>query len=191
MAASTETSLLNFHKNRRRQGPHTMEWHVDTYTAYQMGPVGAAYAAFGVSNVGQGLPTIPLSSTDGDEIHVMWIPPHDINTLEPVKIRFWVLPNNASSGITLTTTFDYVYAGEAGTAATLADGATSLYTTFSAITDAETDAGYPLITEWAQVNKGTTTDYDALFFKVVAASASAADRARIYAMQFAYKSLIF
>lgn len=189
MADSTELSLFNFHKNRRRQGPHTMEWHVDTMYAYQLGPVSAAYAAFGVTNVGQGLPTIPLEN--GDEIHVMWIPPHDINTKEPVKVRFWVLPNNASSGITLTTTFDYVYAGEANTAVVLADGATSLQTTMTAIADTETDAGYPLLTEWAQVNKGTTTDYDALFLKVVAGSASAPNRACIYAVQFAYKSLIF
>lgn len=189
MAVSTETSLPNFQKNRRRQGPHTMEWQVDTLYAYQLGVISAEHAAFGVTNKGQGLPTIPL--TNADEIHAMWIPPHDINTKFPVKIRFWVLPNNAASGITLTTTLDYVTAGEAGDAVALADGATSLVSTHSAITDAETTANTPILTEWAQVNNGTTTPYDALFFKVVASGASGAVRARVYAMQIAYKSIIF
>lgn len=189
MAASTKTTQYCFHKNRHRQGPHTAEFLIDTMYAYQLGVITAAHAAYGASNKGQGLLTIPVA--DSDEIHALWIPAHHINTKHAVEIRYWVFPNNAASGVTLTTTFDYVYNGEAQTAAALADGATSLITTHSAITDTETTADTPLLTEWAKVNSGTVTDYDGLFFKTVVSGASGADRARIYALQIAYKSLTF
>lgn len=189
MAASTETSLMCYHKKRGRQGPHTLEWWVDTLYAYDMGVITAAHAAYGTTNKGQGVWSIPL--TNADEVHILWIPPHHWNYKEPVKLRYLIFPNNASSGITLTTTYDKVAWGEGATAATLADGATSLTSTHSAITDAETTADYPLVTEWAQVNKGSETDFDAFFFKMVASGQTGADRARLIAAQFAFKSLVF
>lgn len=188
MADSTLTSLPNYHKNRKRQGGHTAEWHVDTLYAYQIGVVSAARAANGVSNVWQGVDVIPLANAD--EVHILWIPPHHINWAAPLKVRFIFFSNNASGGSTMTLTYDKVTWGEAGDAAVAADGATALTTTLAAITDAATTANYPIASVWGEIN-GSTTNFDALFFKGVSSSNSGADRLRVVAFQVAYKSLIF
>lgn len=167
----------------QRQMGH--DYQVKTLYAYQLGVITAAHAAHGVSNQWNGIWVVPLA--DSDEIHAIFMIPHNANLKYPMYLRWVLVPNNNSSGATLTTTVDKVDMTRTmeGSDVT-ADGATSLDTVIPAITDAETTAETPLASDWGKIS-GSNTLYDALFVKLVASSASGADRLRVAALQIGYK----
>lgn len=190
MADSTTTVLNQYHKSKFHPHLHkpTPKHKVETLYAYQLGPVSAAVAAHGTTNKWQGLPVIPLANSD--EIHAVWMSSHGFDSKNPVYVRWGLISNAASKALTITTTVDTVDFGatHAGSA-TAGDGGTALNETIAAITTASNPgADIPFFSVWGKLN-GTSTDFDALFVKLVASGATTADSVRVWCLQVAYRPL--
>lgn len=185
MADSTLRVLDQYHADRFHPHLHkpTPDYKVETFYAYQLGVVSAAQAAHGVSNKWQGIFVIPLA--DNDEIHAIWVTPHDLDSKFPMYLRWGLIPNNDTSASTLTTTVDYADLGATHAGSDAAgDGATALNETIKAIVAADTTANIPFFSVWGKMN-GRTTDFDILFVKLVSTGNSGADRLRVFCLQLA------
>jgi len=184
MAASTETNLASYHIPRfGSYGKPSRENIVETFYAYQLGPLTAAVAAHGVTNVWQGMPVIPLANND--EIHFAWKTPNDLDVEYPIKVRWGLISNAATKALTITTTYDRVIEGTT----VAADGATAFNDTIPAIATGDNPgANIPFNTKWGKIN-GTSTEFDILFIKGVASGATTADAVRVTWLQFAYTPL--
>jgi len=159
----------------------------ELFYARQLGPLTAAVAAHGVTNVWQGVEVIPLA--DSDEIHFAWITPPDFDFKSPIMIRWLLLPDNNTSAGTLTVTYDTLDLGATHAGSTIAaDGATTMTTTVAAVVAADTTASIPFFSQTASI-EGLTTDFDILFLKLVASSMSAADRLRVHSLEIYYYPL--
>lgn len=180
MAASTLSKLLNYHNGRPGVRVFDNEWEVTTLYAYQMGPLTAAHAAHATTNKWEGVPVIPLDASD--EVHIAWVLPNEMDCKEEILMRAVWLPNNNSAGTVTTFTYDRVTFNSS----VAADGVTALSETITSPADADTDADYPITSMWGKI-PGHTTDFDALFVKLVAGTASGADRLHLFAVQFAWK----
>ena len=132
----------------------------------------------------QGVPTKKL--TDLRELMYLWIPRENWNSGSPVYFGFVMAPNHASSGGTLTLTFDRVNVGINAAGAVMADGTTALSDTIPAVTDAQTDADTPLTTYWGKA-AGTAADYDGMFLKTISSGNSGASRLQIAKLLIAYQ----
>lgn len=165
------------------------EYQIETLYAYQLGVLTAAHAAHAVSDKWEGVTVIPLA--DSDEVHVVYMIPHNAELLHPVYLRWILLPNHTTSAATIATTVDKVDMTRNMTGSDVAgDGATALDTTIPAIVAAETGADVPFASDWGII-KGVArgSEYDALFVKLVASGASSADRLRVVAMQVATRRI--
>lgn len=154
-----------------------------------MQPVLAALAAHGTTDKWENFRVIPLANAD--EVHNLVFVPGWADLRYPVYLRWHLIPGNAASGGTLTTTVDKINMGvsddfvgsdDAG------DGVTALDTVIPAITDAETTIDKPFASDFGKIN-GQTARYHAIFVKLVAASMSGADRLRVVALEVAFKKL--
>lgn len=163
------------------------DYQVETLYAYQLGVLTAARAAHGVSNQWEGVDVIPLA--DSDELHVIYMIPHNTDLRKHVYLRWILIVGSADSAAsTLTTTIDKIDMLRVMTGSdTTADGATALTTTIPAITIAETETeNFPFASDWGRI-AGTATLYDALFIKMVSSANTSADRLRVIALQVATK----
>jgi hypothetical protein len=164
-------------------------FHVETLYAYQLGPVTAAVAAHGTSNQWQGVPVIPL--TNADEIHAAVMVPYGADLIHPQYLRWLLLPDNADSSLTITTTVDTVDMSRDLTGSDAAgDGGTALDVTIPAIVAAETTAETPFGSDWGKINGKlrSSTFYDCLFVKGVASGQAGADRLRVFGLQVAFRN---
>lgn len=177
--------LSHFHSHLHKPAPQFV---VETMYAYQMGPVTAAIAAHGVTNVWQGVPVVPLDNSD--EIHVAWATSHNFDAKHPFYLRWGLIANDSAQAITLTTTVDFVDMGATHTGSdTAGDGATALSETIAAITTTSAaGTNKPYFSVWGKIN-GRTTDFDALFVKLVASGVTGADTVRVWCLQIAYRPL--
>jgi hypothetical protein len=132
----------------------------------------------------QGVPTKKL--IDSLELHYLWIPKNNWNSRSPVWLGFVLAPNHASSGGTLTVTYDRVGLGLALAASVMADGA--LVDTIPAVTDVQTNIDEPIMSYWGKVAGGTTVA-DGLFLKTISSSNSGASRLQIAKLLIAYKTM--
>lgn len=140
---------------------------------------------YGTTNKGQGLPCHPLA--DNDELHAL-VPLHPhIDQRFPIYVRWWLLPNNADSSSTITTTIDKINMTRNLTGSSaLADGATALNTVIPAIVAAETVADTPFASDWGIIKQAAGfTEFDALFIKMVSTSNGGAGRLRVYMLEVA------
>jgi len=179
MATSTTTSLPNYHRNKHGNfGKGSAKYKVKTIYAGEFGYVSATIAVNGVTNVWQGIQTLPLA--DSDEMHHSFSTPDDMNCLAPVYVRFLIISANADDTITLTCSADQVSAGD-----TAADGATVFTDTIPAVASAANKVAQ---SKWGKISGGTS-DYDYLFIKAIASAAGNADGSKLWAMQIAYTPL--
>lgn len=189
MADSTLRVLNNYHKARFHNSLHkpAAEFKVETLYAYQLGALTAARAAHGTTNKWQGVDVIPLANSD--EIHALWVAPHDLDFKFPIYQRWGLIPNNATSALTITTTVDFMDLGATHAGSDAAgDGATAFNETIAAITAAQTTADVPFFSVWGK-HLAQSTDWDILFTKLVASGQSGADRLRVFCLQIAYRPL--
>lgn len=188
MADSTLRVLNQYHNPRFHPHLHkpAAGTKVETLYAYQLGPVTAAVAAHGVADKWQGIPVIPVA--DNDEIHAVWMSAHDFDYRYPLYVRWGLLPNNATSASTITTTVDFVDMNgdvDAKGSDAAGDGGTALTETITAIVAADTTANVPFFSVWGKA-AAQSADWDALFVKMVSTGNSSADRLRIWCLQIAY-----
>lgn len=166
---------------RRKAG----EYQSDFIDAVVLTPVTAALAAHGTTDDWENLRVIPLA--DSDEVHALYIIPPNVDLIFPIYLRWHLISNAASGGVTLTTTVDKIdmtmdFTGSA----TAGNGATALDTTIPAITDAEAAADIPFASDYGKINGiARGSEYQALFVKVIASSATSADRCRIVQLEIA------
>ena len=165
--------------------PH--EFIIKEFLAYQLGPVTAAVAAHGVTDVWQGIPVIPLA--DADEIHAICTVPPNADLRHPVYLRWLLIPNAATSVGAITTTIDKVNTTRNWTgSSTAGDGATALSTTIPAVIDGETAINVPFASDWGKIaGVAQSAYYDMLFIKLVAGSMTGADILRVFGLQVAFK----
>jgi hypothetical protein len=138
------------------------------------------------TNKWQGVPVRFIA--DAVEFHYAWVPMNSWNSRRPVYVALLFIPNHASSGATITGTYDRVTFGWNGDAAAGADGATAFDLTLPAITDAATTADTPIASYLGKIN-GSSTESDGLFFKFVAASCTGANRLQLAKMIVFYETL--
>lgn len=190
MADSTLRVHPQYHSNRYHVHLHkpAADYAVETLYAYQLGPLTAAVAAHGVSNVWEGVPVIPL--TDVDEIHSIWVTPFNFDSKAPFYVRWGLLSNADSKALAIATTVDFVDTGATMTGSdTAGDGATALTETITAITTTSNPGtSKPFFSVWGKIN-GRTTDFDILFLKLVASGQTTADAVRVFCLQLAYRQL--
>lgn len=188
MANSTLRVLDQYHANvwHPHLGKPVPDYKVDTLLAYQLGPLTAAIAAHGVTDVWQGIPVIPLA--DNDEIHAIWVTPYNFDSKFPFYARWGLLSNADSKALTIATTVDFVDTGATHAGSDVAaDGATPLTETITAITTTSNPGtSKPFFSVWGKIN-GQTTDFDILFLKLVAGGATTADAVRVFCLQIAYR----
>jgi hypothetical protein len=189
MADSTTRRLSQYHSSRYHRHLHkpAPDTKVETIYAPLLGPATAAAAAHSTTNKWEGVRVIPLDAAD--EIHFAWMTPHDFSYKDFVYVRLLYIPNNASSGTVITVTYDKVSMGTTAIGSdAAADGASTFSETIESVTDAQTDADEPLASPWGKI-VGSTSDYDVLFLKIVAGTASAADRLHVWGLQIGYHPL--
>lgn len=189
MADSTTRRLMQYHSSRYHRHLHkpAPDTKVETIYATQLGPVTAAEAAHTTTDKWEGVRVIPLDAND--EVHFAWATPADFSYKDFVYVRLLYIPNHASAGTVITVTYDKVSMGTNGTGSDDAgNGATSFSETIETVTDAQTNIDQPLASPWGKI-VGSTTDYDVLFLKIVAGTASGADRLHLWAVQIGYHPL--
>lgn len=174
-----------FHPHLHRPVPKNK---IDTLYAYQLGVVTAAHAAHGTTNKWQGLSVIPLANND--EVHAVWITPPDFDYKWPIRIRWGLIANAASKASALTTTVDFVDIGSDHFGSdTAGDGSTALNETIATIsTSTNPGADVPFFSVWGKAN-AQTSDWDALFVKLVSSGNTTADAMRVWCMQVSYVPL--
>jgi hypothetical protein len=176
MGASTTVTLPNYHKAKwGRAGVGSAFLKVARIDAACLGPVTAAEAASGVSNVWEGVLTVPIASND--EIHYAWATPYDLDYRFPLYVRWGVIATADNKAATCLTTYDYLDAGD-----TAADGATALAETIPAKTPGINKVN---MTYWGKTTP-STSDFDYLFLKMVATSCTTADNVKVWCLEIAY-----
>lgn len=187
MADSTTHVLNQYHRARFHPHLHkpAPEMKVETFYAYQLGPLTAAVAAHGVTNKWQAIPVIPLA--DNDEVHFNWVTAHDCDTKYPIYVRWGLIASAASKASTITTTISTVDTGANHTGSGSAgDGGTALDETIAAITTGSNPgANIPFFSVWGKKN-GVTTDFDILEIKLVSTGNTTADNVKVFCLQIAY-----
>ncbi|MCK5020564.1 MAG: hypothetical protein KAS32_26330 [Candidatus Peribacteraceae bacterium] len=180
--------LSQYHKKvgHNSLGSPTPQTKVITIDAPQLDPVGAALAAHGTSVKFEHVRVIPLA--DADEIHYVITTPHDFDGRYRYYLRWQLISNNAAGGAAITTTVDELDAGSTQTGSDEAgEPATALDTPIPAITDAETTADVPFYSDWGiKIPVESGPDINMIHLKLVASSASGADRLRVMKLQFGY-----
>lgn len=187
MADSTLRVLKQYHKPRFHPHLHkpAAGTKVETFYAYQLGPLTAAVAAHGGTNKWVAAPVIPLANSD--EIHMNWVTAHDCDTKQPIYVRWGLISNAASKALTITTTINEVDTGSDHSGSDDAgDGGTALDETIAAITTGSNPgADKPFFSVWGKKN-GASTDFDILEVKLVASGETTADAVRVFCLQIAY-----
>lgn len=139
----------------------------------------------GTTNKWQGHKVLTLA--DNDELHTEIMVPNDADLKFPIYIRALLIPNHASSGLTLAGTVDLVDMQRSLEGSdTAGDGATSLTTAIAAITDAQTSIDVPMATSWGELKNSDGSLFDCLKIKLVVSGASAAARMRCFGVQAAF-----
>jgi len=165
---------------------------VQTFYADQLDTVGAALAPHGVAGKWEHINVIPLANAD--EIHKVIVVPHDMDVNFPFFLRWGLIPNNATSALTIATLVDLIDVGasQAGSGSA-GEPATALDETIAAITAAQTTANIPFYSMWGKKNPvvvgGDIGRLDIVHVKLTASGQSSADRLRVFCLQFAYKPM--
>jgi len=178
--------LHPYHKERwhHHLAKPTPELKVCSFNAVVLDPVTATLAAHGTSVKFEHIRVIPLA--DADEIHYQFSTPHDFDGRKDWYLRWKLISNNAAGGATITTTVDLIDVGSTHAGSDEAgEPATALDTVIPAITDAETTADVPFYSDWG-IKTGQAADINTIHVKLVASSASGADRLRVVELQFGY-----
>lgn len=190
MADSTLRVQPPYHANRYHPHLHkpAPELRVETLYTFQLGVVGAVRAAYGVTDVWEGIPVIPLEDTD--EIHAIWVTPFEFDSKSPFYVRWGLLSNADSKALTIATTADFIDTGATQAGSDLAaNGATALTETITAITTTSNPGtSKPFFSVWGKIN-GRTTDFDILFVKMLVSGQTTANAVHAFCLQIAYRTL--
>lgn len=141
---------------------------------------------YGTTNKGQGIPCKPIQ--DGDELHA-FVPLHPHTDQKyPIYLRWWVIPNTTASAVRLNTTVDRINMTRNLTGSdAVGDAATALTTTIADVEGPTTTANVPQASTWGILKKGSASDFDALFVKMVTSNVTGPRSIRVVLLEVAMR----